>query len=947
MKKMQTNKIISMLLTFLLSFGVVSGAWAADVDNSDTVSVQDFNHLVEYVNSDEFRFVKNFDLMPVCNYDDFQPEKSLTRAEFARILCAIGGFAPTEGSGEFVDVFGNPYEGYIGAVNELNLMIGTDKYTFLPDNQISINQALKTFVVLLGYDVAALAKGGWPNGYLSVAKTLELTDCVETPGNAPATRGDIARIIYNSRNVELLNIVSMGEYIAYDTDEKETFLTMYLGVNHVTGVLTDNGITGLRDKSTSSGKRIKIDNTVYKIDDVYEVRNLIGRYVEAYYTNSGKGTETIVYIHLDNHESENEIIFDMTDFISLDGRTITYEKPNEKADTIKLDATANIIYNGKASKILTKDMFNYDYGTVTYVPGDYGNDDTIIIEGFISWYVNSVDREMETVRTTEACPKINGSSTLSIPVNNIGETIFIEDEHGLKGSFADIARYSVIEISKNGDIMFIKVAPLEAADKQLGSITKEDDTFYFTFTDEITYKVAPYYTTTTEFSTVTPGSVYYVYKNSLGYIVSMVIAENLSMEEGYLIEAASEGTFTKEQKIKVLTSDNTIEIFDVAEKINWSDEKNNTKTCKASDILTQLQAYSGPINYRTNSSGLVNLIYLPVEYGMDREMGRLGCIFRDLPGYKSNKNFGVDLLAPSSIKTFAVYASEGGDEDRYRCTDYNSSGFDEESTLYAYNYEPNSLSADFLYFVMEAAGEPRLSSTSPLIMIKQIRNAIYNEEEYCLIKGYNLTKYQEVTYYISPEDMKNVNNTMGSRSDYTLKVGDMILCKFKANDQNVIETVNLLWRSDMDNALHGANGLRGGIPDNLGYYDPNQSGISNPHIMYGGGDAIGYETAQHKIWTGSVYYADKKGGLVVSTKDLSYGDIEDGWDDTKFYKVAIIPDTGRYGFVSYKDDDIICREGNISDIRSYVEDGNDASRVIVIMNFGTSNTVIIINGEMK
>ncbi len=910
----------------------------------------EFNDPAEYISSDEFRFVKAFDLMPVCSYDDFQPDKSLTRAEFARILCAIAGLNPTMGGNEFVDIAGNEYEGYICAANNAGLMVGVDKYTFLADNEITLEQALKTIVSLLGYRVQAELKGGYPVGYYTVAQDLDLTDGLTGAGNAPATRGDITRIIYNARNVELLETVSMGKSITYDTSEDRTFLSVYLGVKHVKGVVTDNGITGLRGETEGTSKRIKINDVAYAVSDLSEVRTYIGRYVEAYHTINGSGAETIVYIHPDKELAEDEEAFDISDFSKIDGRTVVYFSGNG-TKKINLSATANIIYNGKAAKALTADMFDYDYGTVTYIPKTPDGSDTLIIEGFITWYIDSVDRELEIARATKASEPIDGKYQLSVPADQIGKTIFIEDEYGISGDFAEITRFSVIDICKNDDVMYIRVAPLEASDGQITAMSKSDSGTYLTFADGRSARVSPYYASTEDFETVKMSNVYYIYTNSFGDVAALVLSDNASLSVGYLIGVAMDGGLSSKGKIKILSTANQIEVLTVEDEIKWSDTANNTSKEEFANIAGELSSYTGPINYSVNGDGNVSLIYLPVAMGNDREMGRLGHIYSGDPGYKDStmRNFGTDLACDVNVNAFATYGSETVDEDRYRYGNAHTVGFGDVTVIDAYNYEPISLYADFITFTKEGSTDSIVDVGQTCVMIKSTgKKVIYNDEECIELEGYNLGRFENVSYYVTEEEMTGIKDTMGYRDDYILQKGDIILLTAKASDATRVEAMRLLWRSDMDNPIDAVNGRKGGIAGGLGYNDSTQPGRSNPYIAYNsGGSAIINNQVKNIVWNGYVYYVDNKGSLVVSTKDLSFGTIEDGWDDSKHYKIAVTPNGGRYAFVSYKDDEIICREGTLSDVRSYLVDGNDCSRVISLMNYAKADRVIIINGEME
>ena len=75
----------------------------------------------------------------ISGYKDgnFKPHQSITQAEFARILAAYAGLAPTDGT-SFNDVKRNHWaKGYIGAVEQAGLMSGTGKGRFAPSAKIT------------------------------------------------------------------------------------------------------------------------------------------------------------------------------------------------------------------------------------------------------------------------------------------------------------------------------------------------------------------------------------------------------------------------------------------------------------------------------------------------------------------------------------------------------------------------------------------------------------------------------------------------------------------------------------------------------------------------------------------------------------------------------------------------------------------------------------------
>lgn len=97
----------------------------------------------------------------------------------------------------YVDVTeNNPFSGYINHVSDLGLMTGSGDGYFRPEEPVTLTAVMKTVVKLLGYDAMAEYKGGWPNGYTSVAQSLKLYRGVDVT-KKQITYADLKEIFAN------------------------------------------------------------------------------------------------------------------------------------------------------------------------------------------------------------------------------------------------------------------------------------------------------------------------------------------------------------------------------------------------------------------------------------------------------------------------------------------------------------------------------------------------------------------------------------------------------------------------------------------------------------------------------------------------------------------------------------------------------------------------------
>lgn len=109
------------------------------------------------------------------------PYETITRGEMARIITQLYGHDDLEvfnmtgekRSCDFIDVSSkNPYFSSINYVSASGIMNGYGNSLFLPDKDITYNEAVKTIITVLGYEPLSLQKGGYPQGYLTVANEL-------------------------------------------------------------------------------------------------------------------------------------------------------------------------------------------------------------------------------------------------------------------------------------------------------------------------------------------------------------------------------------------------------------------------------------------------------------------------------------------------------------------------------------------------------------------------------------------------------------------------------------------------------------------------------------------------------------------------------------------------------------------------------------------------------
>ncbi len=202
MKK--TKRIFAIIFTVMLTIASASGAVFADIDYSEWDSMAAYPD--DVVNTPLLPSVKFLiDKKIMTGYEDgtFRPAEPITRAEIAvAVTKATNRTSNLEALAEknkFTDLTGYGWaKGYINAMVDAGITKGITDTTFAPGKNISYAE-LVTFLVRMNASAASELErtGTWPNNYIQYVQMYNLLgDVSVTDWNAPATRGDTAKLMY-------------------------------------------------------------------------------------------------------------------------------------------------------------------------------------------------------------------------------------------------------------------------------------------------------------------------------------------------------------------------------------------------------------------------------------------------------------------------------------------------------------------------------------------------------------------------------------------------------------------------------------------------------------------------------------------------------------------------------------------------------------------------------
>jgi len=488
---------------------------------------------------------------------DLRLQDTLKRSEYTALILRMMGHdeitSSYTGEGVYADVSANHWaKGYIEFAQGLNLINGTSANTFEPDRPVSRSEAIKIMVSALGYAGLAETKGGYPTGYEQIATKLKILSNISSDG--AFTRENACQLILNSLTVEIMD--SMGTVVSGCN-----VLNQYLDTEIYEGYVTATRDVYINNE-IEKGK-IEIDGTLYE-NEFHSQQELFGCKVRYYL--KGKGTDgKIIYIKssLDEErlETEADKIIESTNLNSFN-----YYDKYERVKTLKLADNIIINYNGKIVNSVDikeellkpeqgivrlfdkEDDEKYDFAAVSsYRP--------VIIDNISEERIVDVYRNHINLEDAENIVIIKDNKEITLAELKEGDVISVAES--LDGErIKIIADYSVI----NG-----KISSIEENDGEKTLFIESEEKNFETkltknYIDAVKKGLA-------ENWQEPDARLLTFYIDSFGDIADIKLADSQNeadiLQYGYLIEVGSKGTINRSAQIKVLTSKNKFEIFDV------------------------------------------------------------------------------------------------------------------------------------------------------------------------------------------------------------------------------------------------------------------------------------------------------------------------------------------------------------------------------------------------
>lgn len=354
----------------------------------------------------------------------FKPKNNVTRAQLSKMLVISMGMEDEVASASkkflnFKDVLSSYWGyGYIKVASDKKLVNGYTDGKFKPDGTVTYAEATAMVVRALGYeDVIKKSSLTWPNNYMSYANDkLKLFNGISTfKANDPATRGDIALLLWNALRTGVCDIVgenSNGLIYGQGTP----MISVYLGYTYI-----------------KNAEITKID-----FDDELE---------SAEVTLKDDQKETYKYT------------FDIDDVLNMYGRKVTILLDKKTNKILSLDAnTTYTVVKGEVTRVSGTKIYLSNRKTGYKIPkeenilliGIEDIEDTveaiILLDGATPVYCicrGATDVKVGIV--VDANAKVTGYKETGIKVRDVGST---------KGGSSYLLADDELKISKNDTILY-------------------------------------------------------------------------------------------------------------------------------------------------------------------------------------------------------------------------------------------------------------------------------------------------------------------------------------------------------------------------------------------------------------------------------------------------------------------------------------------------------------
>lgn len=601
----------------------------------------------------------------ITGYDDgtIRPESTVTRAEMAAIvLRMLNSTSSSTYQNVFTDVADSHWAaGTIQTASSLGIVNGMGDGTFQPDGDVLYEQVAKMLVCAMNYGDSAEYYGGYPNGYLKQAASLDITKNATGTTGVAAERGLVIKMVYNALLADYNE--PDGTDNGYPKYKAERTLAEYaFDVQEEKGVLLGTETTSLTNKNLTSGQVLIVsddDEEVVYDTELVDLDSLLASNITFYYQNVDNGDTRVLLAVAENTTKtetvtlDNDDVADIEIFEGFDGTAGQIKVYNKTK--YKLSKDIQVVYNGT---IIDEEDYNSAVSSNSGDPRFYYEDEDGETQAYE--YIEFLQPKVGTIKLVENNSDVDGYDYIFIDsyetmlvtsattkkvignINNTATTINVdEDENDLtisttiSGTTAaprNLKKNNVVSIKRsidNENLQFVVTG--ETVTGTVKSISTDDDKTYATI-GGVQYEVDA---NAIDDCKMGSEAVFYLDMfDRIGYIESTTSDGMLQSGESYgWILSIYDSDDGEDIIVKLYTMDGeSVEAKLKSTVSYWGPSDSEASTAKAEDIKSELTTTSGStttiknnafllmnstpirlVKYKLNSSSELSKLYCAVD----------------------------------------------------------------------------------------------------------------------------------------------------------------------------------------------------------------------------------------------------------------------------------------------------------------------------------------------
>lgn len=655
--------------------------------------------------------------------DEILFESILTRGSFVKyIVKCAGSLYPASATEIPQNVFTDVNEqtfGYEEIFTALRMGVISEAPLFYPDRDITMPEAAKIAVTVLGYDGLAEHRGGYPNGYLQTAYDLKLfKDCAfEIDGTISTVC--FFNIMMNLLESEVVTVDSFDESgMIHGSSSGETLLSKALDVRKICGVITSNAYASIYGDARVAEQEILIGDQNINVGET-NAAQLLGYNVELYYREEAWEQKTVLYVKEDKNNTLDIVSSDIETGSVTSNSFRYYDEQKSKTETIAGLKSATFIYNGVQTS-LKAEYLTKEHANIRLV--DYDRDkkyDVIWIMDYRAVVVASVSQS-----SFKIADELGGESIEIKPDSRDYDVLITKD--GKEISIGDIKTGDVISYAAfPGSSKYIKYLVVSSR-KEEGFVQELSD-------DEMTVNSETYKMSSRIKSSVSPGEGGTFYIDFDGCVVWKKTEKD--MVYGYLTKIGRDGI--SDIVVRIFTENNRWVTLKLQNKFRFIKAGKDLGNIEASDYY---ENHYEPqfIRYNVNKNGevcemhyaqiLPNLSsptdfdtdYAASKNSIDNGVFRQSGYFKTAKYREGVKSFDNTIGISDATKLFMIPVDKTDEEQFAVVRAFDLFGDSEYKNVYSYDAD---MAMQAKACVLEGNAINVVSGESKLIVVERVMNS--------------------------------------------------------------------------------------------------------------------------------------------------------------------------------------------------------------------------------